>query len=146
MKLLLLSAWVTANWACGQVITTVAGADFVFPSRPLPAINAPVGYIAGVAVDGSGNIYFSDTDNLRVMKVDANGTLTIVAGNGFNSFSGDGGPATSAALPWDFDVGLAVDSAGNLFITDGSTDRIRKVTPNGIITTVAGNGKSGFSG
>jgi uncharacterized protein (TIGR03437 family) len=128
---------------CGpaQVITTVAGADFVFPSPPLPAISAPVGYAAGIAVDAKGNVYVPDDGNKLVLRITPDGVLTVVAGNGITGFSGDGGPATGASL--SFLTAVTLDTAGNLYLTDGL--RIRKVS-SGIITTVAGNGKYGFSG
>ena len=136
----------TFFFAQAQVITTVAGTDFAFPATPIAAINAPAGTIGGVAVDASGNLYFAEPDigNNLVFKVDRQGTLTVVAGNGTIGFSGDGGPATSAAL--DSPVGVAVDPDGNVFIADTFNHRIRKVTPDGIITTVAGNGTRGYSG
>ena len=108
------------------VITTVAGN----------------GYAWSIAVDSIGNLYVADTFNNRIRKV-SNGVISTVAGNGTSGFTGDGGPATSAELsnPW----GVAVDSAGNLFIADTGNRRVRRVSE-GIITTVAGNGTDGFSG
>jgi len=91
------------------------------------------------------NVYVSDfySGNKIVVRISPGGVMTVVAGNGSEGFSGDGGPATSASLmgPW----GVAVDPAGNLYIADTYSDRIRKVT-GGTITTVAGNGNRGFSG
>src|SRR5712692_4589120 len=125
------------------VITTVAGTDWTFPPTPLLAVNAPLGQTSGAAVDAKGNVYFADQGNNMVMRVAPDGTLTVVAGNGTQGFSGDGGPATSAAL--NYPRGVAVDSANNLYIADSSNDRIRKMS-GGIITTVAGNGtRAGFS-
>ncbi len=133
-------------WCAGlpaQIITTVAGTDFVFPSTPLPALNAPLGNIPGVAVDAQGNVYAADSENNIVVRISPNGVLTVVAGNGIAGFSGDGGPAISASLEWP--EGVAVDSAGNLYIADWYNVRIRKVS-GGTITTVAGNGNKSFSG
>jgi len=97
----------------------------------------------GVAVDTSGNLYIADTVNFRVRKVSASGIITTVAGNGVQSYSGDGGAATSAAVqPYS----VAVDGAGNLFIADYADSVVREVSTAGIITTFAGNGKTGFSG
>ena len=123
------------------VITTVAGSGAVFPSKGGfsgdggPATSAQLDYPAGVAVDATGNLYIADSGNARIRKV-SNGVITTVAGNGAPGFSGDNGPATSAQLY--FPSGIAVDSAGSLYIADG---RIRKVS-NGVITTVAGGGAS----
>src|SRR5437660_742095 len=71
-------------------------------------------------------------------------TITTVAGTGAAAYSGDGGPATLAAL--DFTLGVAADGAGDLFIADGVNNRIRKVSPAGVITTVVGTGSAGYSG
>jgi sugar lactone lactonase YvrE len=87
-------------------------------------------------VDALGNLFISDSSNHRVRKVDAGtGIITTVAGNGHPGFSGDGGKAADARL--NSPLGLAVDSAGNLFIADYGDNRVRKVTPDGMITTVA---------
>jgi uncharacterized protein (TIGR03437 family) len=129
--------------AQAQVITTVAGTSFTFPSTPLLAPNAPLGYVKGVAVDASGNVYAADSDNNIIVRFVPGGQMTVVAGNGIGGFSGDEGPATSASL--NSPVGVAVDLAGNLYIADGNNGRIRRVS-NGTIRTVAGNGNAGFSG
>src|ERR1700685_1810753 len=129
--------------AQAQVITTFAGTDFTFPPTPLAARNAPTGQIIGVAIDPSGNTYLADSTNDVVFKINQQGVLTTVAGNGILGFSGDGGPATSAALNVPYAV--AVHAAGNVSVADGN-ERIRKVPPAGIISTVAGNGTSGYSG
>jgi sugar lactone lactonase YvrE len=100
--------------------------------------------VSGVAADPRGNIYFSDVSSDRVYRIDANGILFAYAGSGTQGYSGDGGPATAAALynPRT----LAFDAAGNLYIGDAGNSRVRKVTPAGIISTIAGNGVTGFSG
>jgi uncharacterized protein (TIGR03437 family) len=120
------------------------------PSRPVgmslthpgcPAIGAQLQYPYGIAVDSEGNLYIADTFNNRIREV-SSGAITTVAGEGNSGFSGDGGPAASARLNWPWAV--AVDSSGALYIADGYS-RIRKLS-NGVITTVAGDGNSGFSG
>jgi hypothetical protein len=136
-----------------SLISTVAGST---PFEHLPGLYV-LQYIGGfggdgeqataaqlnhpeeVAVDGTGNLYISDYSNHRVRKLDPNGIITTVAGNGQYGFSGDGQAATKAQLA--FPAGLAVDQAGNLFVID-SRRRVRKVGPNGIITTFAGGGKA----
>jgi sugar lactone lactonase YvrE len=124
------------------VITTVVGNGTQgFSGDDGPATSAQLGQPEGVAVDSAGNLYIADTSNSRIRKV-SNGVITTVAGNGTRGFGGDNGPAASAEL--GAPEGVAVDSAGNLYITDG-TPRVRKVA-NGVITTVAGNGAAGFSG
>jgi len=118
-----------------------------------PATSAQLVGPQGVAVDASGNIFIADTNNHRIRKVTPDGIISTIAGNspaGPNpgavqgGFSGDGGPAVNAQLSFPADV--ALDSAGNVFIADGSNNRIRKISPDGIITTVAGNGAPGYSG
>jgi trimeric autotransporter adhesin len=125
------------------VITTVAGNGAPgFSGDNGPATSAELEVPYGVAVDSVGNLYIADTNNYRIRKV-SNGGITTVAGNGTLGFSGDGGPATNAELgqPW----GIAVDSAGSLYIADANNLRIRKVS-GGVITTIVGNGTLGFSG
>jgi uncharacterized protein (TIGR03437 family) len=107
-----------------------------------PATSAQLNYPCGLAVDSAGNLYIADGFNNRIRKI-SNGIITTVVGNGTQGFSGDNGPATGAQLSHPY--GVAVDSAGNLYIADSLNNRIRKIS-NGIITTVAGNGTQGFSG
>jgi uncharacterized protein (TIGR03437 family) len=125
------------------VITTVAGnGTYAFGGDNGPATGAAFYQPMGVAVDSAGNLYIADTGNQRIRKV-SNGTITTVAGNGTYGFSGDGASATSAELYQP--MGVAVDSAGNLYIGDTVNNRIRKVS-NGVINTVAGNGTGGYGG
>jgi ribosomal protein S30 len=127
------------------IITTVAGNGvYGYSGDGGLATQAMLTYPHGVVVDASGNLYIADRDNERVRKVDTNGIITTVAGNGVYGYSGDGGPATQAMLRWPY--GGAVDASGNLYIADMDNNRIRKVNANGIITRVAGNGIEGFSG
>ena len=120
------------------IITTVAGNGSPgYSGDGVPATNATV-RPAGVALDANGNLFIADWNNNRIRKVDTNGIITTIAGNGSPGYSGDGGPATSASLAYV--EGVTVDSAGNLFIADTVNNRIRRVDTNGIITTVAGKG------
>jgi trimeric autotransporter adhesin len=109
-----------------------------------PAATSQIGAVGGVAVDNSGVVYISDVYNDCVWKVTTDGLIHRVAGGLSRGYSGDGGPALNAGLvtPW----GLTFDSAGNLYIADENDSRIRKVSPAGIISTVAGNGSKSFSG
>jgi len=106
-----------------------------------PATNAVFANISGLSLDGKGNLYIADTYNYRIFQVAADGTISTVVGNGKPSDSGDGGPAKSAGL--DGPIGLALDASGNV---SDLGNRIRKVTPGGTITTVAGTGAAAYSG
>ena len=125
-----------------DIITTVVGPGWGYSGDGGPATNARVYIEEGMAFDSLDNLYLPcDT---RIRMVDTNGIIRTVVGNGTNAFSGDGGPATNASLYGAASV--APDAYGNLFIVDGVNERIRKVDTNGIITTVAGNGKVGYWG
>ena len=98
----------------------------------------------GLTFDAAGNLYIADQANNVIRRVDTNGVITTVAGNGTNGYSGDGGPATAAMLFQP--TGIAVDNAGNLYIADTENYRIRMVTAKGIISTICGNGDAGYTG
>ena len=139
------------NLALGQqfAISTVAG--FYSPGNtPTGALDVIIGTPAGIATDGNGNVYFSSSlsslgrNQSFVLRIDSNGILTHVAGNPVAGYSGDGGPANSAML--NAANGVGVDQSGNLYIADTGNNRIRKVSTNGSITTIAGTGTAGYSG
>ena len=142
---------VTQAGATSPAITTVAGdGTRGYGGDGGPATAATLFDPADVAVDSKGDIFIADYVNNRVREISAaTGDISTVAGNGLRGFSGDGGPATAAAL--DEPAGLAVDSAGDIFIADYGDNRVREVhyTPNyaaSTITTVAGDGTAGYSG
>jgi YD repeat-containing protein len=108
-----------------------------------PATQASLAGIRSIALSPDGSLYIADGFSRRVRRVSPSGIITTVAGNGELNFSGDGGPATEAAV---YPSGIAVGPDGSLYIADNVNNRIRKVSPSGIITTVAGNGELGFSG
>ena len=127
------------------LITTVAGNGISgYNGDGMPAKHALVSFPVGILVDPTGNIIFADNGNNRIRKIDTNGIITTIAGNGTAGFTGDGGPATAASLhsPW----GISSDAKGNLYIADYLNERVRQVNTAGIINTVAGNGTAGFSG
>ena len=132
----------------GGVLSVIAGGGSIGSSGDGgPATQATVYFPSGIAVDGSGNIYFADKGNNRVRKIDTKGIITTFAGTGTAGYAGDGGPATSAKLGLNFTAafqGVAVDSAGNVYIADPANNRIRMVNTAGIISTFAGNG-TGFA-
>ena len=131
------------------IITTVAGTNSPgglpgFAGDGGPAVSALIYSPNGLAVDGFGNLYISDYGNWRIRKVDQNGIITTVAGTGISGYSGDFGAATNANISRP--EGVAVDAYGDVFIADYYNYRIRMVDINGTISTVAGNGSSGYSG
>lgn len=122
-------------------IATIAGGGSAAPGNGLPATQVSLGIVTGLALDGAGNLYLAENNHVRVMSLES-GSIQIFAGNASNGFAGDGGPASKATLSQP--NGLTFDTQGNLYIADGDVvtepARIRKVTPQGIITTVAGGG------
>ncbi len=130
--------------AADGTISTIAGTGSLSSTGDNgPAVSAAIAQPSDVTVDGNGNVYFA-TSGSRVRKISTNGTISTVAGNGTFGYSGNGGPATSAEL--DLPQGIAVDVNGDLYIADSSNNVIRKVTPDGLIATIAGTGTPGFSG
>ncbi len=128
----------------GGIISTVAGTGIQgFSGDGGPATSAQLNRPTSV-IFSAGSLYIADSSNQRIRCVSSNGTITTVAGNGVAGFSGDGGPATSASLM--FPLGMARDSAGNLYFADGDNNRVRRISPDGLITTVAGNGAGRFAG
>lgn len=124
------------------ILTRFAGTDQQgYSGDGGPAAEAQLSSASAVAVDNSGNVYIADAGRIR--RVSSNGIITTVVGNGVGGDAGDGGPAVNASL--NAPQALAVDASGNLYIAEG-INRIRKVSPDGIITTVAGNGSYGYSG
>lgn len=126
-------------------VSTVAGTGVAgFSGDKGPAVAAQLNRPYGIAVDSTGTLYFSDYNNHRVRKITTDGKISTVAGTGVAGFSGDNGPAVSAQLNYPRE--LAVDSADAVYITDANNHRVRKITPDGKISTVAGTGTGGFSG
>ena len=128
------------------IITTIVGGGSGYSGAGGPAIAARVSGPRGVAVDGAGNVYFADSGNNRIRKIDAaTGTIATIAGTGVHGFSGDGGPAVEAQISRA--GGVAVDGAGNVYFADSGNNRIRKIdAATGTIATIAGTGVHGFSG
>jgi len=131
------------------IISSVAGTGICgFSGDRGPAIQAKISLPWGLALDAAGNIFFVDSGNQCIRAVDKNGIITTVAGSGQKGYCGDGGPARKACF--DYPTALAVAGSGSsavIFIADTSNQRIRQVVlKTGIITTVAGNGRQGYSG
>lgn len=151
LSVIILLTFIAPLIAHGQVLFTIAGNGLGDSTGDGgSARNATLHWPKGIAVDAHGNVFIADSYNNMVRKVDTNGIITTIAGNGFEAgngtggFGGDGGAATAARLY--FPSGVAVDTSGNVYIADASNHRIRKVGTGGIITTFAGTGVNGYAG
>jgi hypothetical protein len=124
-----------------QINTIIGGGP-----NDMPALDADIYGAYGVAVDGSGNFYFTSYYQHRVFKVNSSGFLTVVAGNGLMGYSGDGVTGGAAQAMLNYPQGVAVDSHGNVYIADTDNCVVRKVDTTNTITTVAGSGSCGYDG
>jgi trimeric autotransporter adhesin len=124
-----------------QTVTTVVGGARGNGGR---ATNASLNSPNSVAQDSSGNLYVSEFDGQRIRKITPGGVISTYAGTGIAGYNGDNIAANTAQLY--FPAGLAFDSVGNLVVADGVNNRVRKISPSGIITTFAGTGAAGYSG
>jgi trimeric autotransporter adhesin len=138
--------WASVDPSIGMLALSVkaGGGTFKYGGGEVAATEAQLLNPSGIAIDSAGALFFTDSAANRICKVKTDGVLSIVAGSGSPGFSGDGGPATSSQF--HSPQGIAVDSTGNLYIADTENNRIRKVTPDGIISTVAGNAIQGYAG
>ena len=126
-------------------IATVAGSSSAgFGGDGGPATAASLYYPYSMVADPSGTIYISDYGNERIRKVKTNGIISTIAGIGSSGFSGDGGPATAGEFHTP--IGIAIDTTGNLYVSDYGNNRIREIDVNGTLSTFAGNGFAGNSG
>ncbi|MEU6957924.1 RICIN domain-containing protein [Streptomyces sp. NPDC045714] len=127
------------------LIRTVAGTGVAgYAGDGGPAVSAQVNHPYSLVMDSVGTLYFSDRDNHRIRRITADGKISTVAGTGAAGFKGDNGPAASAQLKSP--RGMTADSAGTLYVADSQNHRIRKITADGKISTVAGTGTAGFGG
>jgi sugar lactone lactonase YvrE len=125
------------------IITTIAGGGPVLGDDG-QATAAKMNLPYAITLDAGGNIYVSEDYGARVRKINTLGIITTVAGTGVSGYSGDGGLATNAKISRP--VGLAVDAGGNIYISEGGNNIVRKVSSSGIISTIAGTGTAGFMG
>ena len=118
-------------------VTTLAGSDFGYAEGQGASARfyGPI----GIALDGSGNVYVADSGNHRIRKITASGTVTTLAGSGIKGYADGQGSSASFNNP----TGVAVDGNGNVYVADSENHRIRKITPNGTVTTLAGSGTAG---
>jgi sugar lactone lactonase YvrE len=129
-----------ASAAVGSIETVAGG----FLGDGGPALAGALAEPWDVAVDAAGNTFVADRDNHRIRKVGTDGVITTFAGSGLTAFSGDGGPASQAGL--NQPSAIAFDAAGNLYVAEAGGDRVRRITPAGVITTVAGTGVAASTG
>ncbi len=128
-----------------QVIVTVAGVGVDgYSGDGGPATNAKMNGPSAIAFDKGGNFYFTEESNPTIRKVSPSGIISRFAGNGTAGYSGDGGPAGAALIGGS--GGLAVDKWNNIYVGDGDNHRIRKITTDGVIRTIAGTGVAGYNG
>ena len=115
-----------------------------FTGEGVPATDARLSNPRGMAVDRAGNVYVADTGNHRIRRINTQGVISTFAGTGAFGFTGEGVPATEARF--NRPEGVAVDGAGNVYVADTGNDRIRRINTQGVISTFAGTGASGFTG
>jgi sugar lactone lactonase YvrE len=134
--------------AAGSILSVagsvIDGRQYGFAGDGGPATAAQLYHPRAVAFDRLGNVYIADALNQRIRKIDTSGVIRTLAGNGVEGYGGDGGPALQASFNQPH--GVAVDSRGNVYIADSGNNRIRVVTPQGAVRTVAGNGLPGATG
>ncbi len=126
-------------------VTTIAGTGLAgYSGDNGPATAAQLTKPTSVTVDADGNLYIADTGNNRIRRIGTNDVITTIAGTGVPGYSGDNGPATAAQLAKP--GGVAVDTAGTVYIADNDNNRVRRIGTDGVITTIAGTGVPGYSG
>jgi uncharacterized protein (TIGR03437 family) len=137
-----LASFAGGGAATSYTVSTVAGSSLVGDGGT--ALAAQLSDAEGLAMDRQGSVYIADANNHRVRRVTTTGIIQTLAGTGFPGFSGDGGPASQAQLNSPY--GMGVDAAGNVYIADLGNNRVRKVSPDGTINTIAGTGQAGSTG
>lgn len=138
----------------GKIQTLVGSNSTAVIFNEAPATTIRLNGPTGLAVDGSGDIFIAEGSigtgtglaigDYRIWEVNGAGVVSTAAGDGIESYSGDGGPATAAQL--NTPANIVFDASGNLYIADSANNRVRMISPSGVITTAAGNGVAGYSG
>ena len=138
-------AFTHSIYAQYSIITTIAGIDSEgYNGDYIPAVDSKLYLPISVAISSKNEVYISDRDNNRIRKIDTNGIITTYAGTGLAHFNGDTIQATMANIAQPY--GICIDDTGTIFFSDCNNQRIRKVTTDGIIHNVAGNGVVGYNG
>jgi streptogramin lyase len=131
--------------AADGIIATVAGSGSNGPSGDGgPALSAKLAGPRGLAVSADGSLYVGDTENHCVRRIDRSGRISTIAGTGRPGYSGDGGPAAAGQLSWP--SAIAIGGEGSVYVADTGNHRVRRIAPNGAISTFAGTGVSGYDG
>ena len=130
--------------ASGVIMTVAGNGTAGWAGDGGPAVAAQLQDPKAVWAAASGDLYVADSGNERIRRVDPSGTISTIAGTGIQGYSGDGGPALAAQF--DGPRGLAGDGVGNLYVADDNNNRVRRIDPSGIMTTLAGTGTPAFSG
>src|ERR1017187_10135882 len=151
----LLFAWVVMSGAtipalAQGVITTIAGASWSFRGDGKAALDAPLGTVEGLSLAADGSLITIDTQNCLIFRIAPAGTIHEIGGNGICGRSGDGGRATAASISMDPEYGggygngygSVLAASGDLYFADTRNGIVRKIDPNGVITTIAGGGPS----
>jgi len=127
----------------GMISTIVGNGQAGFGGDGGSALQAKVAYPEGMAITGNGVIYVADSGNHRIRRISPDGLISTFAGS-TAGFSGDGGQAKQARLYYPSNIALGRD--GSVFVSDSGNDRIRRISPDGLISTIVGNGQRGFAG
>ena len=143
LKELLIGRGFLPNYLTKTIVTTLAGSETAGTADGVGTA-ASFSYIGGIAVYATGNVYVTDSGNHKIRKITPTGVVTTLAGGGGSGYNGSGSvDGTGTAASFNSPKGVAVDSIGNIYVADTGNNKIRKITPAGVVTTLAGSGAEG---